>query len=66
MEHLPRWPVDHQSELRAVYWFWRMNSLGKKASVPNDRAAVLERCLESLAKHHPGVEFQYDRAFFRL
>jgi hypothetical protein len=66
MDHIPRWPKDLQSYLRAAYWLYRMNSLGKKATVPNDRGAVLKRCLESLAKDHPGVDFGYDKAFFRL
>jgi hypothetical protein len=66
MDNIPRWPKGSQSYLRAVYWFWRMNSLGKKAEVANDRSAVMHKCLESLAKDHPGVEFQYNRAFFHL
>ena len=64
MDHLPRWPKEQQSILRAVYWSARMNSLGKKADFPNDRSEVLQKCLESLAKDHPEVEFQYDEAFF--
>ena len=64
MDHIPRWPKEQQSYLRAAYWFWRMNSLGKKAEVPNDRAAVMQKCLASLAKDHPRVEFFYDEAFF--
>ena len=62
MDHLPRWPKEQQSHLRLVYWTLRMNSLGKKADVPNDRSQVLQRCLESLAKEHLGVEFKYDEA----
>lgn len=65
MEHIPRRPKPQQSELRSVYWFWRMNSLGKKAEVANDRWVVLEKCLEHLEKDHPDVEFQYDKDFFR-
>lgn len=65
MDHIPRWPKETQSELRMTYWFWRMNSLGKKAEVANDRATVMQKCLDDLAKRHPGVEFEYDQAFFK-
>ena len=64
MDHLPRWPKERQSILRLAYWSARMNSLGRKADFPNDRSEVLQKCLELLAKNHPGVEFQYDAAFF--
>jgi hypothetical protein len=66
MDHIPRWPKEHQSELRMSYWFWRMNSLGKKAEVPNDRSAVLKKCLDDAAKRFPGVEFQFDNSFFQM
>jgi len=64
LDHIPRWPKATQSLLRQVYWFYRMNSLGKKAELPNDRFAVLRKCLEELAKDHPDAEFHYDRSFF--
>jgi len=64
MDHIPRWPKAQQSHLRAAYWLVRMNSLGKKAECPNDRSAVMRRCLELLAQQHPGVEFSFDRKFF--
>jgi hypothetical protein len=66
MDHIPRWPKDKQSSLRMVYWFWRMNSMGKKAEVTNDRSAVMQKCLTDLAKEHPGVEFQFDPVFFQV
>lgn len=66
MDHIPRWPKESQSLLRMPYWFWRMNSLGKKAELPNDRSAVMQKCLDDLAKERPGVEFQYDKTFFRV
>jgi hypothetical protein len=46
------------------YWSRRVNSLGRRADVPNDRAAVLRQCLADLAKYHPGVTFAFDAAFF--
>src|SRR5262249_35697958 len=64
MDHIPRWPKQQQSFLRQTYWLCRMNSLGKKAEVANDRSAVMNWCLETLAKQHPGIDFQYDSAFF--
>lgn len=64
MDHIPRWPKETQSYLRLFFWFWRMNSLGKKAELPDDRAAVMQRCLEELAKDHPGQEFKFDAEFF--
>lgn len=66
MDHIPRWPKVTQGELRMAYWFWRMNSLGKKASVANDRSVVMQKCLAELATRHAGVAFQYDREFFKL
>jgi hypothetical protein len=65
MEHIPRRPKPQQSELRSSYWFWRMNSLGKKAEVANDRSIVLQRCLQELEQAHPKVEFHYDRSYFK-
>jgi len=66
MDHIPRWPKDAQSELRMSYWFWRMNSLGKKAELANNRSVVLKRCLDDAAKRHPGVEFHYDKTYFQI
>ena len=64
MEHIPRWPKETQSLLRMAYWFWRMNSLGKKAELPNDRSKVMEKCLKDLAKDYPTAHFEYDKTFF--
>ena len=64
MDKIPRWPKEQQSHLRLAYWTLRMNSLGKKAEVPNDPSLVLQRCLESLASTYPGVEYKYDETFF--
>jgi hypothetical protein len=64
MDHIPRWPKDHQSLLRMFYWSRRMNGLGRRADMPNDRAAVLRLCLVDLAKYHPGETFAFDAAFF--
>jgi predicted metallopeptidase len=66
LDHIPRWPKGSQSDLRGLYWFWRMNSLGKKAVLDNDRSAVMQKCLDDLAKRHPGVEFLYDQTFFHI
>jgi hypothetical protein len=66
LDHIPRWPKERQSYLRSAYWFWRMNSLGKKAAVPNDRAVVLKKCLDDLAKERPGEAFAFDGAFFGI
>lgn len=65
MEHISRRPKPQQSHLRSFYWFWRMNSLGKKAELANDRWIVLQKCLEDLEKKYPDVEFQYDKSFFK-
>ena len=66
MDHIPRWPKDSQSRLRMSYWFWRMNSLGKKAELPDDRSAVMQKCLEDLAKENPGAKYQCDNKFFHV
>ena len=61
MDHIPRWPKEQQSELRMEYWLRRMNSLGKKAEIPDDRSQVMRKCLESVKKRFPGADFSYAR-----
>lgn len=64
MEHIPEHPKETQSLLRMSYWFWRMNSQGKRAVLANDRNQVMLHCLIELAKNKPGVTFLYDNSFF--
>jgi ribosomal protein L29 len=64
LDHIPRHPKPQQSELRMAYQVDRMHSLGKKAKEKRDAADVLHDCIELLSKDQPGVEFQYDKAFF--
>jgi hypothetical protein len=66
MEHIPRRPKETQCYLRMAYWVSRMNSLGKKAELPNDRSQVMKKCLEDLAEEKPGVKFQYDEKYFGI
>jgi hypothetical protein len=70
LEHIPDWP-EPQKDLRMIYWFQRMHSLGKKAKVKKTAKEVLEECIAYLKKHG-GVyykkgsdyEFLYDKEFF--
>jgi hypothetical protein len=70
LEHIPDWP-EPQKDLRMIYWFQRMHSLGKKAKVKKTAKEVLEECIAYLKKQG-GVyykkgsdyEFLYDKEFF--
>jgi hypothetical protein len=64
MEYIPRRPKKEQSSLRAMYWSMRMNSLGKKGEVPNDKHAVMKQCLAELKKLHPDEDCVFDREYF--
>jgi len=71
LEHIPGWPKP-QKDLRMVYWFSRMHSLGKKAKVRKSAKALLDECIEYLRKHGGAYlqkdndhEFQYDKEFFQ-
>ncbi len=66
MDHIPRWPKDTQSELRMSYWILRMNSLGKKATLANDRSVVMAKCLAEAKKRHPDAKWLYDKDFFEV
>lgn len=48
-----------------LYWMARMNSLGKKAKGEKTAAEVLQKQIEHVGKDHPGVEFRYDKEFFK-
>ena len=63
LEHISSGP-ESQSLLRFAYWGLRMNSLGKKASLPNDPYQVLQASIDIVQKSHPDYEFRYDRRFF--
>jgi hypothetical protein len=60
MKHIP----SDQGLLRATYQASRMNSLGKNAELPDDRAAVMRYCLDLLRKKDPHFEPAYDKVFF--
>jgi hypothetical protein len=64
LEHIPRHPKEHQSELRMGYWLVRMNSLGKKATGKKSATDVLEECLADLRQRHPDYTPRYDEKFF--
>jgi len=71
LEHIPDWP-NPQKDLRMVYWFERMHSLGKKAKIKKTAKEVLEDCIDYLKKHggvyfkkSSNYEFLYDKDFFK-
>ena len=63
LAHIPDWPRS-QRMLRATFWNLRLNSLGRKSELPDDPLAVLRRAMELVAADEPGVELEYDAAFF--
>jgi hypothetical protein len=64
MEHIPRHPKPHQSDLRMAYWLLRMNSLGKKAVGKKTATEVLQECIAYVRQRHPHFEPKYDEKFF--
>jgi len=65
LEHIPKQPKPHQSELRMIYFTTRMNSLGKKAKREKTATDVLYECIDRLGDEYPDADFQYDRVFFK-
>ena len=65
LEHIPIHPKAYQGELRMLYWMARMNSLGKKAKGEKTATDVLQKQIKLIGKDYPGVEFRYDREFFK-
>jgi hypothetical protein len=64
MEHIPRRPKQHQSDLRMAYWLLRMNSLGKNAEGKKTAADVLQASIANVRQQHPDFEPKYDEKFF--
>jgi hypothetical protein len=64
MEHIPRHPKQHQSDLRMTYWLVRMNSLGKRAEGKKTAADVLHESIALIRKQYPDFEPRYDEKFF--
>lgn len=64
LDHIPRGDFS-QNKLRAIYWFWRMHSLGKKAKSGESREEVLRKAIEDVKKDHPNFAPHYDKKFFR-
>jgi hypothetical protein len=64
LEHIPKHPKPHQSDLRMVYFIARMHSLGKKAKAEKTPVEVLQECIDLLRKTAPDAEFLYDASFF--
>ena len=62
--HVPKYPKDHQSELRMYYNLARRISLGKKAERERTRQEVMRRCVEDLKARHPDYEPSFDREYF--
>lgn len=57
LEHYPRGtPASPQNLFRSVYQMARMNSMGKKAELPNSASAVREFALGSVREWFPGFE----------
>jgi hypothetical protein len=45
-----------QNIFRSVYWMARMNSMGRKAELPNSATVVRQYALEIVRKDFPGFE----------
>ena len=65
MEHIPKHPKPHQSDLRMGYFLARMHSLGKKSKTDRTAFEVLQECIEILKKTTPAAEFRFDATFFK-
>ncbi len=61
--HIPDWPWP-QGLLRSTYFNLRLNSLGRKSVVENDRRKVLQRALEMVLQDKPDADLEYDRSYF--
>ena len=64
MEHIPKWPGEHQGLLRAIYRMMRANSLGVNAKEKVNASGVLHRCIAILWRDAPTARIDYDRTFF--
>ncbi|MBA7519659.1 hypothetical protein ES705_11739 [subsurface metagenome] len=63
LQYIPDWPYP-QGELRMAYWSWRMNSLGKKATIIKSATQILNECITNLKRDYPDFKFKYDENFF--
>jgi len=66
MDHIPKHPKQHQSDLRMVYWLRRMRSLGKKAKEKKSASQVLRESIEDVRQTHSDFEAKFDAKFFRF
>ena len=64
LEHIPKWPGEHQSQLRFLYNAMRRSSLGKKVPVKPSAWEVLRECVSILRQSNPTALVHYDRDFF--
>ena len=64
LEHIPRHPKQHQSELRMIYSMTRTHSLGKKAEQEKTKAEVLRESIAFVRQRHPDYEPKYDEVYF--
>jgi hypothetical protein len=65
LKHIPRGGIE-QNLFRAFYQIARMNSMGKKAQVPNSKEAVLKSCIDHYKKTNPDFTPLFDEAYFHL
>jgi hypothetical protein len=65
LEHIPRFGID-QNLFRQMYSAVRMNSLGRKAEVPDSKVEVLGACIKYYKKTKPDFKPQFDEAYFGI
>jgi hypothetical protein len=65
LKHVPRGDSE-QNMFRASYQIMRMNSMGKKAQLPNSKQVVLKSCIDHYKKTTPNFTPQFDEAYFHL
>jgi hypothetical protein len=65
LEHIPRFGFD-QNMFRQLYAAIRMNSLGRKAEVPDSKTEVLKACIKHYKKTNPDFRPKFDEAYFGL
>lgn len=65
LEHIPRFGFD-QNMFRQLYTALRMNSLGRKAELPDSKTEVLMACIKHYRKTSPRFRPRFDEAYFGL
>ena len=64
MEHIPKHPKEHQSELRMTYALLRKANLGKNGDPTKTRGDVMRESVASVRKRTSAAPLDYDKTYF--